>query len=159
MDLLLLVIGVIAMLAGLIGCIVPMLPGPPLSYLAILLLQFTSRSPFSEEFLIQWALLTAAVTVLDYWIPVYGTKKLGGTKWGVRGAAIGLIIGLIFFPPFGLILGPLLGALSGELMAGQKMNMAILSALGSFLGFVAGTFMKLVVSVILSYHFIINLWS
>jgi len=158
MDLFLLIAGSIALLAGLIGCFLPVLPGPPLSYLAILLLQFTSRAPFSEEFLIKWALLTAAVTVIDYWIPVYSTKKLGGTKWGVRGAAIGLIAGLFFFPPVGLIIGPLLGALSGELLAGQHMSRAIKSALGSFVGFVAGTFMKLVVSVFLSYHFIVNLW-
>lgn len=155
MDLLLISIAVILLLLGIIGCLVPMLPGPPLSFAA--LLQFTSRSPFTEEFLVMWGLITVAVTVLDYWVPIYGTKKLGGTKWGVWGAAIGLIIGLFVFPPFGIFTGPLIGALLGELIAGQDFSKALRSALGSFVGFVAGTIMKLVVSVILSYHFIINL--
>lgn len=157
MDLLLISIAVILLLLGIIGCLVPLIPGPPLSFVAILLLQFTSRSPFTEEFLITWGLITAAVTVVDYWVPVYGTKKLGGTKWGVWGTAIGLIIGLFVFPPFGIITGPLIGALLGEMIAGQDFSRALRSALGSFVGFVAGTIMKLVVTAFLSYYFIINL--
>ena len=157
MDFVLIIIAVILLLAGIIGCLVPLIPGPPLSYGAILLLQFSSRSPFSEEFLVMWGAITVAVTVLDYWVPVYGTKKLGGTKTGIRGAAIGLIIGLFVFPPFGIIAGPFLGALIGELISGQEFARAMRSALGSFAGFIAGTLMKLAVSIILSYHFIINL--
>lgn len=157
MDFLLITIAIVLLLAGLIGCIIPFLPGPPLSYVAILLLQFSSRSPFTEDFLVMWALITIAVTLVDYWVPVYGTKRLGGTKSGIRGAAAGLLIGLFFFPPFGIILGPLAGALLGEIIAGQNISRAVRSALGSFAGFVAGTMMKLAVSIILSYHFIINL--
>jgi uncharacterized protein len=157
MDLLLISVGALLLLAGLIGCLVPFIPGPPLSFLAILLLQFSSRAPFTEDYLVMWGAITVAVTVLDYYVPVYGTKKLGGTKTGVRGAAIGLIIGLFFYPPFGIIVGPFVGALLGEIVAGQEFSRALRSALGSFSGFVAGTLMKLAVSVILSYHFIINL--
>jgi len=157
MDLLLISLAVILILLGLIGCLVPLIPGPPLSYAAILLLQFSSRSPFSEDFLVMWGAITVAVTLLDYWVPVYGTKRLGGTKAGIRGAAIGLIIGLFFYPPFGIIVGPFVGALLGEMISGQEFSRAIRSALGSFAGFVAGTLMKLAVSIILSYHFIINL--
>jgi len=157
MDLLLISLAVILILLGLIGCLVPLIPGPPLSYGAILLLQFSSRSPFSEDFLVMWGAITVAVTVLDYWVPIYGTKKLGGTKTGIRGAAIGLIIGLFFYPPFGIIVGPFVGALLGEMISGQEFSRAVRSALGSFAGFIAGTLMKLAVSIILSYHFIINL--
>jgi uncharacterized protein len=157
MDLLLISLAVILILLGLIGCLVPLIPGPPLSYAAILLLQFSSRSPFSEDFLVMWGAITVAVTLLDYWVPVYGTKRLGGTKTGIRGAAIGLIIGLFFYPPFGIIVGPFIGALLGELISGQEFSRAIRSALGSFAGFLAGILMKLAVSIILSYHFIINL--
>jgi uncharacterized protein YqgC (DUF456 family) len=157
MDLLLTSLAVILILLGLIGCLVPLIPGPPLSYAAILLLQFSSRSPFSEDFLVMWGAITVAVTLLDYWVPVYGTKRLGGTRTGIRGAAIGLIIGLFFYPPFGIIVGPFVGALLGELISGQEFSRAIRSALGSFAGFIAGTLMKLAVSIILSYHFIINL--
>ena len=158
MDLFLVVLGVILLLAGLAGCLLPFLPGPPLSFAALLLLQFTSFAPFSEDFLIIWGLITVAVTLDDYWIPIYGAKKLNGTKAGVRGAAFGLIIGLFFFPPFGLVIGPFAGALLGELITGRSFNEALKPALVSFIGFVAGTLMKLAVSIMLTYHFLKNIW-
>ncbi len=157
MDIILISLGIVLLIAGLAGCVLPLIPGPPLSFLALLLLQFTSRKPFSEDFLVMWAFITAAVTILDYWVPVYGTKKLGGTKAGVRGATIGLIAGLFFFPPLGLIIGPFVGALVGELISGLELSHAIRPAIGSFLGFLTGMIMKLSVSAILSYHFIVNL--
>jgi uncharacterized protein YqgC (DUF456 family) len=157
MDFILITAGFVLLIAGIIGCIVPFLPGPPLSFVALLLLQFSSLAPFDEEFLLMWGAITVAITVLDYWAPVYGTKRLGGTKSGTRGAAVGLIIGLFFFPPFGLIIGPFIGALSGELIAGQEFSRAMKSALGSFAGFLTGVLLKLSVSLILSYHFIVNL--
>lgn len=156
MDLVLIITGAILLLAGIAGCLLPFIPGPPLSFAAVLLLQFTSSAPFTEDFLVMWGLITLGVTLADYWIPVYGTKKLGGSKTGVRGAAAGLVIGLFFFPPFGLIIGPFAGALLGELIAGRDLARALKPALGSFAGFVAGTLMKLAVSIMLTYHFIIN---
>jgi len=157
MDFILIASGFILLLAGLAGCIVPFIPGPPLSYLALILLQISSRSPFNEDFLVMWGAITIAVTVLDYWVPIYGTKKFGGSKAGVWGATAGLLTGLFFFPPFGIIIGPFIGALAGELFTGLELRRAIRPAIGSFLGFLAGVFMKLSVSLILSYHFIVNL--
>jgi uncharacterized protein len=159
MDWLLIIAGIILLLTGIVGCFLPVIPGPPLAWLALLLLQFTSKAPFTTDFLMLWAFITAAVTLLDYWLPVYGTKKLGGSVWGIRGATIGLLIGLFFFPPFGLIVGPFAGALLAELFAGKSSEMALKSALGSFVGFLAGTAMKLAVSVVMAWYFVINLWS
>lgn len=157
MDTLLIILGILLLIVGLVGCILPMLPGPPLAYCALLLLQFTSKAPFEAKFLIFWAAITIAVTLLDYWVPIYGTKKLGGTKQGVWGATIGLLAGLFFFPPLGLIIGPFAGAFIGELVAGQSSDRAMKSAIGSFLGFLAGTLMKLVVTVFMIYYFIAGL--
>lgn len=157
MDIILISFGIVLLIGGLAGCVLPFIPGPPLSFLALLLLQFTSNPPFSEDFLLLWAFIAAAVTILDYWVPVYGTKKMGGTKAGVRGSALGLIAGLLFFPPLGLIIGPFVGALLGELIAGLELSRAIRPAIGSFLGFLTGMIMKLSVSAILSYHFVVNL--
>ncbi len=156
MDTLLIIFGILLLLAGLAGCIVPMLPGPPLAYLSLVLLQLTTKAPFDTDFLVLWAVITLAVTVLDYWVPIYGTKKLGGSRMGVRGAAIGLLIGLFFFPPLGLIIGPFAGAFIGELMAGQPSNLALKSAIGSFIGFVAGTLMKVAVCLVIGYYFIVG---
>ena len=98
----------------------------------------------------------------DYWIPIYGTKKFGGTKASVRGSIIGLIIGVIVLPvlgivigPFGLlgiILGPFLGALIGERMAGTPEKDAFRSAVGSFLGFVAGTLIKVIFGLVVLFY-------
>lgn len=157
MDTLLIILGILLLIVGLAGCILPMLPGPPLAYGALILLQFTSKAPFEAKFLIFWAAITIVVTLLDYWVPIYGTKKLGGTKQGVWGATIGLLAGLFFFPPLGLIIGPFAGAFIGELVAGQSSDRAMKSAIGSFLGFLAGTLMKLVVTVFMIYYFIAGL--
>lgn len=158
MDILWIVLGSILLIVGVVGCIVPIIPGPPISYISLLLLQITDKHPFTTRFLIIWALITTVVTVLDYVVPVYGTKKLGGSKKGIWGATIGLFIGIFFFPPIGIIVGPFLGALIGELIAGRDTKVAFLSALGSFLGFVTGTLLKMIASICMAYYFIVNIF-
>ncbi|KYG80339.1 hypothetical protein AWW67_09160 [Roseivirga seohaensis] len=158
MDILLIVLGVVFMLVGVAGCFLPILPGPPVSFLGLLFLHFTARTDIPEDTLWALALITVAVTVLDYIVPIYGTKRFGGTKKGVWGSTIGLIIGMFFFPPFGIIIGPLLGAFVGEMSAGQDTNKAMRSALGSFLGFLAGTLLKLIACFVMAYYFIIYLF-
>ena len=154
-DLIWAIAGLIILIIGIVFSILPVIPGQVLSWGALLILQLQSNPPFSARFLAIWALITATVTLLDYVVPIWGTKKLGGTKKGMRGATIGLIIG-IFFPPFGIIIGPFVGAYIGELIAGKDSKTAFKSGLGSFLGFVAGTMMKLGVSVIMGYYFVVN---
>ena len=150
--------GGILILLGIAGCFLPVLPGPPLSYLAVLLLQLKPEPPFSTTFLIIWGIIAIGITLLDYIIPVYGTKKFGGTRYGIIGSMLGLLAGLIFFPPFGIIIGPLIGALLGEFYGGQRSHKAMRSALGSFVGFLLGTFLKLVVSLVLTFYFFINVF-
>jgi len=156
LDWLIITGGVVLILLGIAGCFLPVLPGPPLSFLAVLLLQLKSNPPFSTTFLITWGIIAGVITLLDYVIPVYGTKRFGGSRHGVAGSMIGLLLGIFFFPPFGIIIGPLIGALLGELYAGQKGKNAMRSAMGSFVGFLFGTFLKLIVSVVLTFYFFIN---
>ncbi|HPF51271.1 MAG TPA: DUF456 domain-containing protein [Draconibacterium sp.] len=153
MDYVLIVLGVLFMISGILGCVLPILPGPPLSYLGILLLQFTSKYQFSTRFMIIWAVITVVVYALDYVIPAWGTKKFGGSKRGVWGSIIGLVIGLFFFPPFGIIIGPFLGAIIGELSSGKDSGSALKSGFGSFLGFLAGTLLKLIASGMMTWYF------
>ncbi len=156
LDILWVIIGLIVLIVGIIGCVLPVLPGQILSWGSLLILQLQKDPPFTAKFLFVWALITAGVTLLDYFVPIWGTKKLGGSKSGMWGAMFGLIIGIFFFPPLGLIIGPFIGAVIGELVTGKDSNTAIRSGLGSFLGFLAGTMMKLVISFIMGYYFIIN---
>lgn len=153
-DTLLMILGGVCIIAGIVGSIAPFLPGPPVSYLGLLFLQFTSRHPFSTRFLLLYAVLTILVIVLDSVVPVYGTKRFKGSTYGMWGSAIGLIAGLLLFTPLGIIIGPVLGAFLGELFSGKKAMQAIRSALGSFLGFLAGTAIKIVLSLVMTYHFI-----
>jgi uncharacterized protein YqgC (DUF456 family) len=155
MEIFLIIVGSILIITGLVGCIIPGLPGPPLSYLGVILQQFRpGESPFTLRFLVIWGLITLAVSLLDYLLPIFGTKKYGGSRQGVYGSVAGLLIGLFFFPPLGIIIGPFLGAFLGELISGKHTAEAIRAAFGSFVGFLTGTAAKLVVSGILTYHFV-----
>lgn len=157
MDLFLSILAVILMLVGLAGAIIPVIPGPIISFLGLLSLYFTTPPPFTNKFITTWAIIAITVTALDQIIPILGTKKMGGTKYGVNGSIIGLLIGIFFFPPIGIILGPFLGALVGELIGGKDFNQATRAGFGSFLGFLSGVFLKFVFSFIAAYYTIINL--
>jgi len=151
-DILLLILGSCFLIGGWIGCIVPAMPGPPLSYVALLLLQATRFAGFSVKFLLIAALITVVVTVVDYIFPAWGTKKLGGSRAGMIGAIVGLLIGL-FFVPLGIILGPFTGAVVGELITGRDTNTALRSGFGSFVGLIFGTVMKLTVCMVFTYYY------
>ena len=141
MDIFLIILSVLFMVVGLLGCILPALPGPPLSYVGFLLLHFTDKVQFSTTKI--WVLLALVVIaqVIDYFIPVLGSKYSGGTKWGSWGAFIGSVVGL-FFLPWGLLLGPFLGAVVGELLGDADMKSALKSGTGALLGFILGTVLK-----------------
>ena len=153
MDIVLIVLGVITLIGGIIGCVAPFPPGPPLAYCSLILLQFTKFHPFSITFLVVWAIVVLFVTVLDYYVPIWGTKKFGGTKSGTWGATIGLLVGM-FFPPIGILAGPFLGAFVGEILNRQNYRIAFRSAIGAFIGFLTGTFMKLIVCGVMAFYFV-----
>lgn len=157
MDVFWLILGILLVLAGLVGCLLPLLPGPPLTYAGLLVLQLREVSPFSTKFLLIWAGIVVMVTILDYVIPIYGTKKFGGSNAGVWGCTIGLIAGF-WLGPLGVIIGPFVGAFIGEWIAVQNADKALRAAFGSFLGFLTGTLLKLVVCSIMTYYFIVSLW-
>ena len=153
MDYLIYIIAGILSITGLLGCIIPGLPGPPFNFVALLLIHFTSSKPFTPQFLWVWAIVTVVVTIADYLIPVMGTKKYGASKWGIIGSFLGILAGFFIFPPFGIIIGPFIGAVAGELIAGKTSIAAIRAGAGSFFGFVLGTLLKLIVSGIMTFHF------
>jgi uncharacterized protein YqgC (DUF456 family) len=141
------------MLIGIIGCLAPVLPGPPLSFLGLLLLQASKFGDFSLTVLIVLGVITAVVSILDYVVPIWGTKKFGGSKYGTRGATVGLIIGL-FLGPVGIIIGPLAGAVVGELIFKDDMKYAIRAGFGSLLGFLTGVGLKLAASFVMTFYFV-----
>ena len=105
MDILLIILGILCLIVGLAGCILPMIPGPPVAYAGLLLLHFTDKAQFSTTQLLLWLAAVVLVQILDYFVPMLGSKYSGGSRWGTRGCLIGTIVGL-FFMPWGIILGP-----------------------------------------------------
>lgn len=153
MEILWIIIGILFIIAGFVGVFIPVIPGTPLIYASLLIVQLALGSPFSWTFLIIWGLVVAVVATLDGLIPAEGARRMGGSKYGIYGCLIGALIGLVFFPPFGIIVGPVVGAFGGELIAGRKSGSALRAAMGSFIGFFVATVLKLSISVILAYYF------
>jgi len=153
MEIFLLVIAFALLVLGLLGAIVPGLPGPPLSYAGLLVLQWSGFAAFGLVFLLIWAGITVIVTIVDYILPSMMTKSLGGSRAAVIGTVLGLIAGMFFFPPFGLVIGPFFGAFIGELISsGSNGLKALKVALGAFIAFIAGTGAKLAVSGIMLFY-------
>lgn len=163
MDIFLLIVGFLLALTGIVGAFLPVLPGPFMGWIGLLLLHLTSFIPMSYPFLIITFLISIVIWMLDYIIPSMGTKRFGGSKWGAIGTTIGLIIGLISPIPLGFIIGAFLGALIGELLYNSKdIQRAFKAAFGSFLGFLASTTLKFIVSIIFVGLFIyktVNHWD
>lgn len=158
----LIVAAILLSLIGIVGAVVPGIAGTPFSFLALLAMSFVDGIDYSARFLLIMGLIGAVVFAVDYVVPIWGTKKLGGTKAGVRGSTIGLFLGLFitFVFPIGFIailLGPFIGAYIGEKSAGTADHLAWKSALGSFVGFLLGTGIKIVYACVCIYFIVRDL--
>ncbi|MCB9245512.1 MAG: DUF456 domain-containing protein [Flavobacteriales bacterium] len=158
MDVLILIGSVVLLLLGLAGCIVPGLPGPPIAWIALPLLRLHSNTEIHPEnnTLLIYGFAVLLITVLDYYLPIWGTRRYGGTNAGKRGSIVGLILGL-FVPVFGpltIILGPFAGAVIGELIGGSDEHTAWRSGLGTFIGFMAGTLIKIAICFLIIAKFV-----
>lgn len=158
MDIVLILLGIVCLLVGLVGCVVPMLPGPPIAYVGLLLLHLTSGTQFSTAQLLWWLFWVAVAQGVDYLLPMLGSKCTGGGRGGSRGCLAGTLIGL-FFMPWGLIVGPFLGAFVGTLLEGRSSAEALKSGVGSLLGFLLGTVLKCVLCGYFIWLFISSLLS
>jgi uncharacterized protein YqgC (DUF456 family) len=156
MDIVIIILGTLLLAGGFIGCFVPVIPGPVLAYAAILLRHFfvsDGASPYSVGVVLILGGAMVAVTVLDYIIPSWITRKAGGSKYGARGALIGMLLGIIF-TPIGMLMGMFLGALVGELLHNSNnISHAVGVACWSFVGFLLGTGMKCVYCAVVVWQF------
>ena len=153
MDYLLLALAIILIILGIAGCLLPVLPGPPLTYLGLVVLHFSKFADISKNLFIILGIVTVVVTVIDFIVPIWGTKQFGGSKYGMRGATVGLIIGLFLGPP-GIIIGPFIGAVVGELIFKDDFKYALKAGFGSLLGFLTGVGLKLAAALLMTFYFI-----
>jgi len=151
--------GAFLILLGLAGCILPVLPGPPLSFIGLFLLALVKHfsAPLTPTVIILMAVITLAVTIGDYVIPLWGARRYGASKWGIWGSVAGMAIGL-FFSPFGMILGALIGAVVTEWLVQKEKGQALRAGWGVFIGSLLGTVLKLGVSGMMAYYFVRGLW-
>ena len=134
----------VLLLLGVIGSIIPVLPGPPISYVALLIYHFFIHN-IDLSMLIWIGVLVAFITIFDYYLQIYGVKRAGGGRYAIRGSLVGILLGIILLPPIGILLGAFIGAFIGAKIEMDANPLKI--AFGSLLGFAIGTILKLVVSV------------
>ena len=147
------ILGIILCIVAIAGSLLPLIPGPPIAYLGLLLQQLRDPNPFESKFLLIWLGIVVLTLILDYVIPIWGTKKFGGTKYGVWGCTLGFLAAF-WMGPWGVIIGPFAGAFIGEMIAKQDSKHAFKAALGSFVGFLLGSFLKLIVCFFMLYYII-----
>ena len=144
MDVLIYVLSFLLLVGGIAGCVLPILPGAPLGYAGLLLLHFTGRADFSTTQLVTWLIIVVILQVVDFITPLLGSKYTGGSEFGNRGCVAGTLIGM-FFLPWGIIVGPFIGAVAGEMLGGSDLSYAIRAGIGSLIGFLVGTLLKVIV--------------
>ncbi len=159
MDLILLVLGLILCLIGIVGSFIPVIPGPVTAWLGILLLYLTTAVEFNLNFILITLTVAVSVGILDYIIPILGVKKLGGTRSGQIGTTVGLIVALIILGPIGIIIGPFMGALLGEMSTKKSFQDSIKPAFGSFVGVIAGSVIKFLISLSFLFFYFDIFWG
>ena len=159
MDIVLVILAALLMILGIIGSFLPVLPGPLTSWFGLLIFHMTNAVPMNWTFLTVTFIIAVGIWILDYIIPAMGTKRFGGSKYGIIGTSVGLVVGIIAPIPGGIIIGPFFGALIGELINNATLDKALKAAFGSFLGLITSTFIKFVIALIFLGFFIVKIFE
>ncbi|MDE7123398.1 MAG: DUF456 domain-containing protein [Alistipes sp.] len=160
MDLLLTLSAVVLSIAGIAGCIVPAIPGPAVGYAGLLCASLAGDSAIGRTALLAWAAAAAAVSVADFYLPAWMTRRFGGSRAGAVGATVGILAGFFLFPPLGILLGPFAGAVAGELLHDRgDLPKALRVGMGSFLAFAVGTGLKFVATMGMTAFVVADIWS
>ena len=147
MEIFAIVVGGMLLLAGLIGCILPVLPGPIIAAAALYALSIAGGwGVFAPATLVLWTVLAAAAQVVDSILPARAAGRAGANRGGVWGSVVGMLLGTLFFPPLGVFLGAFAGALAGELVFHRDNRAPLKAALAVFRGTIGGIVLKLAVS-------------
>ena len=155
LEIIIIIIGFVLILLGLIGSVFPVLPGPPLSFLGLLLLAFIRgfSPPLTTILILIMAFITLVISLVDHFLPMYGAKRYGASKWGIWGSVIGMAVGF-FYPPFGVLIGAFIGAVLLEWLFKRKKGQALKAGWGVFVSFLWGTALKLGICGVMAYYFI-----
>ncbi len=148
-------LGVLLAVVAIPGSLLPLLPGPPIAYVGLLIQQFRDPTPFTSKFLLIWAGIVVVTLALDYLVPVWGTKKYGGSKYGIWGCTLGFFAAF-WLGPWGVVIGPFAGAFIGEMIAKQDHKQALKAAWGAFIGFLFGSLLKIIACFMMLYYIVVS---
>ncbi len=149
MTTLLYVLGVLALLVGLAGVLVPVLPGPLALFGGVLLIAWAGQFQLvSTPTLVVTGLLAGLMVAADWVAAALGAKAFGASRWAMIGSTVGLLVGL-FLGPLGLLLGPVVGAVVFELWKDPDLQKALRAGAGTFIGFLVGSVVKVVLAFLL----------
>ena len=155
MTILIIVFSIILLILGVIGSILPIVPGPPFSFVGLLLLHLFTPFVMQEDYLFLFGISAALITFLDYWLQVYSVKIFGGGKASTIGVIIGILVGVFIFPPVGVLVGPFLGAYIGAIVESDfDLVKSFKIAFGSLIGFLGGTILKFVYSILVIWQYL-----
>lgn len=158
MEIFIAILGALLVVVGLLGTFIPMLPGTPISYVGLLLLLLIPGCTLTWKFFVVWGVIVAIVQVLNYFIPIWGVNKFGGTKYGQWGSVLGVIVGL-FAGPLGIVVGPFVGAVLGELLGGMSLYKSLKAGFGSFVGTFVGMVLGIIVAAALMFYYFKEVFS
>jgi uncharacterized protein YqgC (DUF456 family) len=150
--------GIVLNVLGVLGNALPVIPGAPLNFLALIMLYFAKAGSVSFGALIIFGILTILAVVSDNVLPLLGAKVYGSSKYGIIGSLIGMLVGFVAFSFLGMIVGMMLGTIGGELWAGKKQGVAIKSGMASFVGMIASIIFKVLVSGAMAIYFVVKLF-
>jgi uncharacterized protein len=159
MEIALLIIAGVFMILGVLGSFLPVLPGVPLSWIGLLIFYLIPGVGMNYVFLGVTLAVAIFIYILNLMIPAMGTKRFGGSKKGMIGATIGLIIGIFAPIPFAILIFPFVGAFIGEILNKSGARNAGKAAFGSFIGFLASSFMEFIVSFAFLILFLYQFWN
>jgi len=152
-EILIILAGLVLHGIGIMGCVIPGIPGPLVSFSSLFLFYLLPDQEVGLAGMVTWGAFAVITTGMDLVVPVLGAKRFGSSREGIIGGMIGIVVGLFFFPPLGIILGPLVGTVAGDLIAGGTFSKALNSGMGSLLGFLVGTSIKLTYCVVIVLFF------
>ena len=155
MTILIIIFSIILLILGVLGSILPVIPGPPLSFFGLLLLHFFTPFEMQKDYLLLFGFSAALITFLDYWLQVYSVKLFGGGRTSTIGVIIGIVLGLFIFPPIGVLVGPFLGAYIGAIIESDfDLLKSFKIAFGSLIGFLGGTILKFIYSIVVIWQYL-----
>jgi uncharacterized protein YqgC (DUF456 family) len=148
MEIFIIFLSILFCIIGLIGSFTPIVPAPLTCWVSFLILKLSGVIYISNFFIIFTFMISISIFLIDFLLPSIGAKKFGGSKKGIFGCTIGLILGFVFLGIIGSLFGSIIGAFIGESINKSDLKSRLNASIGAFIAFITGVFLKFSVSIV-----------